>query len=256
MHGVKARPLVSLLTPVRNRPHHLAKLVAWLDREISSKAVPLLELVIVESGSRDGAEYAKAYPWLRYSYEEAEGAFNKSRLLNVALTRSWGDFVSCHDVDLLPCSGVLKRHLQLARNLPGALVGGYRLFLAPGDEAHVIDQSGLLRLLRARGEPSLAPEDRPSALLKYLTGAERFAACPLFRREWLKSVGGWDEAYVGWGAEDQDLIHRVLRLGLALVRCPDLVYLHMAHGPDPDWNVPALTETNRRRFASVHGGFE
>lgn len=94
-------------------------------------------------------------------------------------------------------------------------------------------------------QASLGPEDQPSALRKHLLGGERFGVMPLFWRDRLQTLGGWDEAFVGWGAEDQALIEHYLTPQQALCRCPELIYLHLHHGPAAGWNEPDLTQKNR-----------
>ncbi len=73
---------------------------------------------------------------------------------------------------------------------------------------------------------------------------------PLFRHDRLLSVDGWDEAFIGWGAEDQDMIERYLSTDQALCRCPELTYLHLRHKPADDWNSTKWTERNRAHYYS------
>jgi hypothetical protein len=94
----------------------------------------------------------------------------------------------------------------------------------------------------------LAPEDSPSAQLKYLLRAERFGVCPFYTRQDWDHCRGVDEGFIGWGAEDADLVHRIAQLGRTLVRSYDLLYFHMPHGRDAGWNDPLLTEENRQRY--------
>lgn len=85
----------------------------------------------------------------------------------------------------------------------------------------------------------------PTALWKHLTKHEKFGVVPFFQRERLSEIGGWDEEFVGWGAEDQDLIERYLKNGYALCRCPELVYLHLFHKQETRWTEPFLVQQNR-----------
>lgn len=95
---------------------------------------------------------------------------------------------------------------------------------------------------------AIAPEDQPTALWKHLTQHEKFGVVPLFQRQRLQAIGGWDEAFVGWGAEDQDLIERYLVGGYALCRCPELVYLHLWHDREAAWTEPELVAQNRLHY--------
>jgi predicted glycosyltransferase involved in capsule biosynthesis len=85
-------------------------------------------------------------------------------------------------------------------------------------------------------------------LRKYLLKGERFGVMPLFKRDRLLVINGWDETFIGWGAEDQDLIERYLIDTQSLCRCPDLVYLHLKHGTSDGWNCETLTPKNRAHY--------
>ena len=95
---------------------------------------------------------------------------------------------------------------------------------------------------------TIAPEDQPSALRKHLLQGEKFGVLPYFQHQRLLHINGWDEAYVGWGAEDQDVIERYLADGRHLLRSPQLVYLHLHHGADPHWREPDIVATNRHYY--------
>jgi hypothetical protein len=135
----------------------------------------------------------------------------------------------------------LTRHYHLA-TLPGEfLVTGYRLMSdSPYLEIHQIPE--------ALERSAIAPEDQPTALRKHLMGGEKFGVMPFFNRQRLLSLQGWDETFIGWGAEDQDLIERYLGTGVSLCRSPHLVYLHLQHGADPQWCEAETVVANRRHY--------
>lgn len=181
---------------------------------------------------------------ITYLHLACSGPFHKTKALNLALNHARGDYVAAFDVDLVPLDQTLARHSQLAARSPQLLVTGYRLMASQETVVPTALESVLT-------DAEIAPEDQPTALRKHLLDGERFGVMPLFRRDRLLSLGGWDETFIGWGAEDQELIERYLTAEQTLCRCPDLTYVHLHHGPSEYWNASQLTEQNRAHYYSL-----
>jgi len=228
---------LSLITPYRDRLPHLQTQLAWWQRFPSKASVEWIVIELSAQPSRD-IESQLSQRSVQYVHLPCEGAFHKTKALNLGLAQTTGDLVAAFDVDLIPLDNTLMKHCELAAASHSLLVTGYRLM----SQTETVD----IKDLDAAAEAAaLGPEDQPSALRKYLLKGERFGVMPLFWRDRLQNIQGWDEAYVGWGAEDQDLMERYLGTKLSLCRCPDLTYLHLKHGPAEGWNCESLTEQNR-----------
>jgi len=121
------------------------------------------------------------------------------------------------------------------------LVTGYRMMC---DNAHLDfpQKSAIVE------QSQVAPEDMPTALFKHLIRRERFGVLPLFQRQRLMEVGGWDETFIGWGAEDQDIVERYLGEDRYFCRSPELIYIHLAHPPDNNWSEYRWVEQNRQHY--------
>jgi len=64
--------------------------------------------------------------------------------------------------------------------------------------------------------------------------------------EWFWKVGGFDEFYQVWGAEDQDLVDRATWDGLPVQWLPEAWVVHQWHRRD--WPTPAQFDVvNRNR---------
>jgi hypothetical protein len=149
----------------------------------------------------------------RYIHCPCKGTFHKTRALNLALAASRGDYVVPYDIDLLPVKETLKRHLFIAEQSHQLLITGYRLM--SDCETVTVDQ-----MPSALESGTTAPEDQPTALWKHLIRHEKFGVVPFLIGLRLLGIGGWDENFMGWGGEDQDIIERYLQPDYALCRCP------------------------------------
>ena len=78
-----------------------------------------------------------------------------------------------------------------------------------------------------------------------MTTNEKFGVCPIFLKQRLLDIGGWDEGFVGWGAEDQDIIDRYCKDDIHLARFASLTYVHLHHDVTPGWNDREFVEKNR-----------
>jgi hypothetical protein len=234
---------LSLIVIYRNREHHLRSQISWWKSQTANVDLSDCELIIIEADKNSS-------PWIhqeiyntsiQYCHLYGDRVLHKTKALNLGLRLSQGLHIAPFDVDLIPLENTLQKHLGLAELSPYFLVTGYRLMskvesVAPETFAQALKGS------------SIAPEDMPTALYKHLIHGERFGVLPMFKRDRLLSIGGWDETFVGWGAEDQDLIERYLQDDLFLCRCPNLVYLHLHHDPQLKWHESSLIEKNRAYY--------
>ncbi|MEB3225271.1 MAG: galactosyltransferase-related protein [Synechococcus sp.] len=228
---------LSLLTIYRDRPQHLASQLAWWQSQ--PDLANCCEWLIIEAALMPTIDPEQLPErGIQHHFLPQLGVLHKTQALNFALDQAQGQYITPFDVDLIPLGDTLVKHLCLAEQSPQMLLAGYRLMapvstVEPENMATVITQG------------VIAPEDQPSALYKHLLQGERFGTLPFFERQRLLDIDGWDETFIGWGAEDQDLIERYLGQDLYLCRSPHLVYLHLHHDPDPQWREPELTAANR-----------
>jgi predicted glycosyltransferase involved in capsule biosynthesis len=215
------------------------------------------ELILVE-GDSDPNTSAKAmcaeYGWVHYYHLPMQGVFHKSKLLNYAASVAQGTHLIMYDVDLLPSKGVLSNHLQLAQESRRCLVAGYRVQLPNSvcNDLPLPNATKLLEDLESGDLDLICPEDDIGALRNYLVGGERFGVCSCIPHDLFRAIGGVNEQFIGWGCEDQDLIHRLCSSGLTLVRSYDLLYFHLPHDYESEWRSQQLTEANRRNFYRIH----
>ena len=231
---------MSLLVPYRNRLAHLQSFLRWY---AATPAVQqAAEVILLETDKcPTEAEELTQQAGLRYEFVKCPGVFHKTRALNAGLELARGSLIAPFDVDLIPVNNSLMRQFEAAVTAPGMLLTGYRLLCRRSR----VDPNDVTT---AAANGRIASEDGKSALRKYLLTRQRFGHVPMLAKKALQKIGGWNESFIGWGAEDQELLERYTSFtGKVFVRSPEFVYLHLYHPPAPLWNEPELVAKNRRR---------
>lgn len=228
----ETRQIIRLIVPVRGRLDDLVRLLGWWNR-FDGRAFGLRMRVIEFDRAPNHAELVERAGDVDYLHVYGTGVFQKTKILNIALAGTREAWMMPFDVDLIPTERSIERHVALALSLRDHLVTGHRLMVEDDMEPDDAD---------------LAPEDGPSALRKQLLFGERFGVCPIFRVRRLEKIGGWDESFVGWGGEDQDVIERYLGERSVLLRSPDITYWHYNHSSDPMWSEEKWAQRNRARY--------
>lgn len=232
---------IELIVPYRRRPKHLEVFLQWVRCEISSNSPYQLKFHLIEqaaSPEADGKLLKNSRE--KYTLITCDETFHKTRLLNIGLAESDSDLIIPYDVDLIPFRSSFKQHCIASMQSPNLLLSGYRLMSPSSMWSHT---AGVL-------VPNLeiAPEDSPSALRKQLCHGERHGVLPIFNIHRLREISGWNDNYIGWGAEDQDIIERYCMKGVTFARSPNFVYVHLPHSPAANWNEEYLVNANRRLY--------
>ncbi|MEM9543911.1 MAG: glycosyltransferase family 2 protein [Cyanobacteria bacterium P01_E01_bin.42] len=234
---------LSLLITYRQREEHLRTQFQWFGEQIKVGLFENIEVLIVEC-DRSPSQWIQetlTEPNFRYFYYPCDGIFPKTKALNFALKYAKGKLVTPFDVDLIPWENTLLRHLEIAQLNPKLLISGYRVML-------VRKTVNFAEMKTEIEDAAIAPEDKPTALWKQLLHRERFGVLPFFQRDRLREIGGWDENFLGWGGEDQDILERYLADGRYFCRSPELIYLHLFHEKKEQWNETEIIEKNRQYY--------
>lgn len=209
---------VSVVTIVRNRSAHLAQLVEGLRRSMH----PPDELIIVDMSDEPVTVGPTSIP-VRVDRFKADG-------LPLAAARNRGAALASHDmlvfldVDCIPlrdCVGLLVKALR-ARD---ALLCADVRYLGPDDARGSWEEADLLK--RGRAHPLRAfpawgvREERNAGLFWSLAFA--------LRRSTFAALGGFDERFTGYGAEDTDFGFRAAAAGLNLLFVGQAIACHQYH---------------------------
>jgi cellulose synthase/poly-beta-1,6-N-acetylglucosamine synthase-like glycosyltransferase len=195
-----------------------------------------LEIVVSDFGS--DAEQARNIRELAASHGarvvrcETNEIWNRSRAMNVAVRAARGQFVLCTDADMIFEPNYVATALELLRE----------------DDQRMI-------VCRCLDLPSSVPEQpwtcadypRLRAQAKYRR-TNGTGACQAARRDWFEAVRGYDETFVYWGFEDNDMLSRAEVSGLRVTWMHERTsMLHQWH-PTTRNSRPVLKYRNKFHY--------
>jgi glycosyltransferase involved in cell wall biosynthesis len=250
------RPTCSLVVSTYNWPEALAAVLASVERQ---RVLPD-EVVVADDGSRDTTRQlveaaAARFPVpLRHVWQPDDG-FRLAQIRNRANAAARGDYIVQIDGDMVLHPAFVADHLAAAR--AGQFIGGSRVLLDPEASRRVLGGDAAL------GPFSPGVRNRLNALRLPAAGAavSRVLAARGLRsirggnmsywRADFVAVNGYDEAYVGWGREDTDLVVRLLRAGRTrrLLKLAGVAY-HLHHRENARTDLEQNEEILRRAMAA------
>jgi glycosyltransferase involved in cell wall biosynthesis len=259
---VSSTDLISVIVTTFNREDALDSVLAALAAQSDRN----FEVVIADDGSgpetgRVVESWKRRFPLpLKHVRHEHRG-FRGGEIRNRGIRASAGALCIFLDGDCLARPDFVATHRRLHE--PGWFVTGNRILLSREFTAAVLAQGqkpqlwsfgALARQRLGGGINRLAPAVHlPLGPLRKLHSASWHGAqtCNLaVARKDLDRVDGFDNAFVGWGLEDSDLVVRLLRAG---VRRKDGRFatgvLHLWH----PWNDRTQLTENRDRLEETIG---
>jgi GT2 family glycosyltransferase len=190
--------VISVLTLVKNREAHLRNLVEGLRRS----TVAPHELVIVDMSDRPVVQPVAEFP-VRLVRLATDG-LPLAKARNLAAAHASSPSLLFLDVDCIPGSALISRMADAMQQLD-ALICAEILYLTEADTANPdwTDAS-----LRRAGVPHPARRFPPSGLApEHNFGLFWSLAFGVSSRTFA-SIGGFDETFTGYGAEDTDFAFR------------------------------------------------
>ena len=209
---------LSVLTLVRNREAHLLQLVEGLKR---SNRRPD-ELIVVDMSDKPVAIELTAFPVTVDRWRTNGLPLAAARNRAAALARC--DQLLFLDVDCIPLADCVGRMADELRRTDSLFCADIR-YLGPNDARATWSEAELLACGRShpvRDFPATGVrEERNAGLfwsLAFAIGRARFAA-----------LGGFDEQFSGYGAEDTDFGFRAQEAGLSLLFVGGAIACHQHH---------------------------
>lgn len=192
------------------------------------------EILVADDGSGDETralirKYADStlIP-IVHVWHEDEG-FQLARIRNRALAKSRFEYVISVDADQILHPEFIADHIALSR--PGVFLQGHRVLLGKELTDEVIENKQLDIALWQKGLSNRKNAIHSSFLRNVLGRPHRrlkgIRGCNMsFWKEDLVKVNGFNEAFVGWGREDSELVLRLFHSGVDRV---DLYFSAIAY---------------------------
>ena len=238
----------SVLVITGGRDGHLARVLAGLER-----ADPRPDEVVVVFMNQPGGTVPATSLRVVTSHVDAPGRLPLAAARNRAAHLARGEVLVFLDVDCIPSAAAVGSLAEAVRAHPGTLVMGSPRYLLPGwvQDAGAttrVPDDGRLRELSVPHPARAHLEEGPSQDWHLVWTLVLAISSADFDR-----LGGFDEGFSGYGAEDTDFAFRARHAGLAL-RSSAATVFHQHHGVHrPPLHHFADILVNARRFRQVHG---
>jgi hypothetical protein len=236
-------PAVSLLTIVKGRDGHLGNLLAGLSR---GTALPH-RCVVVDMGESSAAIPPTPFPLLHHRMPSPGLPLARARNAAAALAET--PLLIFLDVDCIPAANLVVA-LAADAAAEDALICCEILYLPAGAAQRGWDEAQL----RAVGQRH-AVRHFPKAGLREEPNTGLFWSLAFaVRQDTFRRLGGFDEIFTGYGAEDTDLAFRARAAGVPLIFTGCTVAFHQHHRVyDPPLQHFADIVANAERFRTRHG---
>ena len=236
------------------------------------------EVVIADDGSGESCvrhlkRMITDYDFPIIHVSQPKKGFRPAAARNNAIKHANGDYLIFLDCDFVILPGAIKSHLDASK--PGRFVAGFCKYLDEERTNKIIEEGvsddlieGLYRSLPE--EPIIKDHRRfirHRIFLKLgLASAEKQRLSSHFsiHRKDIERVNGYDENFVGWGGEDEDLAIRLAASGLegkSIMRVARVLHLwhpkeigdkHWKEGPNVEYlkrkNIPFFCENGLNKF--------
>ncbi len=218
------------------------------------------EVVVADDGSDENVvkllkELIATYSFpIVHAWHHRDGA-RRAATRNNGIRHASGDYLIFLDADFLAMSGAIRAHAAVAK--PGQFAAGRCKYMTE-DQTRRVLQAGVSEDLLETVYQELS--DRPimrehREFIRYAILRRFGLAHPrrqtfgghfsIFRKD-IESVNGYDENYVSWGGEDQDMAMRLVLAGFAgksVIRTARMLHLwHPREMGDRHWKEGSNVE--------------
>lgn len=210
-----------------------------------------LDIVLIEDGPEKQGGVFEAEAGVRYLFFENPGAFHRTRLLNLGARMSERGFVAAYDADVVFRPETFLAAVEMLRSGDVRFVRPY--------SGPVFDVVGALReRFMVDLDFGLFPSELPVAVGKIVTEGlfcmhdRGLGGAPLFCRKTFLELGGYNERFISWGWEDNEIVHRFQMMGAPAWYLNEDYCFHLHHerGADSGGDV-RLRRHNMREFRRV-----
>jgi GT2 family glycosyltransferase len=241
---------VSIIVTTYNRPRALEQVLTGLARQTRAAD----EVIVADDGSGEETarligELTARLPYPLMHAWHADKGFRAAKIRNAAIRRSTGAYIILLDGDCVPNRHFVNDHLRLAKT--GCFFQGKRVLVAKShtDAFGCAQANDSKRLLKSLFTGNLGNAHHlirlpwlPAIISPGLSGT-RSCNMGVFRSD-LVAVNGFNEAFVGWGREDSEIVARLYKLGLTRRTHPFMaICFHLWH---PEQERSSLDENDSK----------
>ena len=236
---------VSVIIPVYNRKEKLAKTIAGLTQQ--TYPLELIEVIIADDGSSDNPDelidsFSKYFE-IKYIRQDDEG-YRLSEIRNKGIKAATHEQIIILDCDMLPLPTLVEAYMMYSHVTDKAVLIGGRRYVNTDNTTHleIIENVNLLYdLPSVRTDTGKPPENGlpPSEDWRYKIYREtnnlKNSKYPFrafcggnvcFHKSLIETIGGFDEDFKAWGAEDTEFGYRVYNQGYWLIPVEKAEALH------------------------------
>lgn len=233
---------LAVILTTYHRPQHLERSLASLalQRGVTGK----FEVIVADDGSQDRTQavFEQFAPIANFPIKfitHPHRGFRVSYCRNEGVRASTAPYLLFSDGDCLFPADHLLKHLHARRRRVVRAGNCYRLnekvtnrvdmaAIAAGEYLSWVSASERLRLFQKW------VKEQYYQIIRHPT-KPKLTGCNIgISREDLETVNGFDEAFVGWGCEDDDLAFRVRKAGMRIITALGYTHTyHMWHPTDP-----------------------
>lgn len=214
---------VSVIVAYReSSPERLENLLATIN--FLKKTYDDFELIILEGDKRPLFKFHENYSEnTRYFFFEDQGPFNKSRLLNQGAKFSRSEVICFHDADMIGWPHLMRHAVDvlLDSDTSDVRTPHWSILNVSGHLKRRFCQTLDFSCLKTI-DPDNPPRD-VNVLYKNQSSGITF-----WKKDRFFAVGGYNESFVAWGGEDEELLIRATRLGLRWHSVPPPTF-HLHH---------------------------
>ena len=258
---------VSAVIPHYQAPEALRITLAALSRQTYPSE--LLEVVVVDDGSQPPLELPEGLFGLQLRLEHQDDrGFGLARARNRGARVARGDILVFLDCDMVPEPWQIEAHARWHHVTDHAVTIGFRRHvefggLDPDDVLEALDGGDLTGLFAEHEQQwpewvdghMLRTDDLTSAhddLFRVLSGGNLG-----IRKDRYWDIGGSDESFTQWGAEDTEFGYRAFVAGALIVPERRALCWHQGFGHLPDASERRSLEQQRAKIAHLvaHTGF-
>jgi glycosyltransferase involved in cell wall biosynthesis len=233
---------VSVITLNKGRDAHLARLLEGL-----SRGGTFAECIVVEMGAEPPPLPDHGFPVRRIVLDSPGLPLARAR--NAGRAAASGDHLVYLDVDCIPSADLVTRLDGDLGQADGLICCEVRYLpagaVSDGWTEAGLHQAGRPHPVRVFPKDGLAPTDNPGLFWSLAFGV---------RATTFDRLGGFDEAFDGYGAEDTDLAFRAAAAGVPVLLTAGGEAYHQHHPAcDPPLQHFDSIVANARRFHARHG---